>query len=318
MARVLLALVPAWLAASPAFAWPTAQCAPGTFHVHGDIAAHALDDPAIAPLLGPLGLDRAACIAAARIEPQCNMDHHPGWSELADHRHMAWPLGDVTVGAILHVGGDSGVGCNHCPACEVCQDPDLPQAKETTFESVGELNAVPALASPYPGTYQQQVDAFHADQVQMTTEYLAYWASHSCPLPLACDVTPYVLRGMDNGQKLARAALLEYLSQFPLPGPDAGPDPPDAGPDASGPADATPPDAAPGPADATAASPDAAGLPADAGPGDAGPDAASAQAFVSDGGEGAGASGCGCRAGPGAALLALVAFSARERRRRDS
>jgi MYXO-CTERM domain-containing protein len=301
---VLVTLPPA-----RALAWPTAGCLASSFHAHGDIAAHVLDDPTIAPLLAPLGLTRDGAIAAARNEPTCYMDHHPGWSELANQSHLAWPLSDATIGVILHVGGDSGVPVDHCPGCEVFVDTSVGQQAESVIEGSAELTTVPPLAGLYTGTYDEQMNAFHTDEVALATAYKAFWEGGSCPL---CNTTPYATTGMTNGERMAYAALRLYLEAHPAPQRDAGQD--DAAPadDAGVPADAG--------AQADASVPADAGAVEDAAAADATRDAAAADAPAADAGGGNGSGGCGCRAAgaPRAAglVLALLAAATLGRRRR--
>lgn len=302
---VLVTLPPA-----RALAWPTAGCLASSFHAHGDIAAHVLDDPTIAPLLAPLGLTRDGAIAAARNEPTCYMDHHPGWSELANQSHLAWPLSDATIGVILHVGGDSGVPVDHCPGCEVFVDTSVGQQAESVIEGSAELTTVPPLAGLYTGTYDEQMTAFHTDEIALATTYKTFWqdSAHLCPL---CNTTPYATTGMTNGQKVAYAALLLYLTYHAPPPSDAGTD---AGADDAGATD--------GGGDGAAAD---AGSPADASALDAnvGDVASQADTYAPDapaaggGSGGNGSGGCGCSSGGAArhGWLALGLLVAAARRR---
>lgn len=298
------------------------------FRVHADIAAHVLDDPAIAPYLAPLGLSRDAIVAAAALEPQCSFGSHPGWGDLRDLAHLDWDVSDATVGIILHVGGDSGVPSCHSPANEVyCED-----LAETRVEADGELAGVPPLADLYPGDFAEQAATFHDEAVANATAFRTY-VEETWSCPLACSTTTYAVAGMTIGQKFAHAALLvwlrHHLPDLPDAGTDGGGDEPDGGetvePDAApdtgidaaldGAADAEPgPDAAGGDASADAPA-DVAEAGPDIGPVDGGVDGADALGpDAAADAPAAGGEGCGCRAGspPGmgglAALLAGMAL----------
>jgi hypothetical protein len=308
--------------ARDARAWPTAMCARGPFSVHGDIAAHALDHPTIAPYLAPLGLSREACIAAAAIEPQCAWDDHPSWRHFLDGSFLDWEPNDVTVGIILHVAADSGVAACHSPANEIfCSD-----AAETRFEADGELAGVPPLTATLDGTLDEKLAAFHAAQSDLTRRFRAFWESNPlCPL---CSTRDHAVDGMNNGQRLAQAVLLAYLQDLLPDGPpeDAGTDAGDADADAVGDvAEDAGPDGPDGGADAGEDDLDA---PADAGTDgtpDAGPDAGStpdaaddvpADAGATDGageasdGPPSATGGCGCGVPRAPDSLAAVVLSA--------
>jgi hypothetical protein len=306
----LAALVALLAVPSAARAWPTGGCVDAPFHVHADIAAHVLDDPAIAPYLAPLGLSRDAIVAAARLEPQCALGYHPSWTELRDLAHLGWPPTDVNAGAILHVAGDGGVPSCHAPANEVwCNN-----SAETRVEADGELAGVPALTDLYPGTFAEQSTAFHDEEVANASAFQTYVDGN--PLcPLLCSTTTYAVSGMTQGQKYAHAALLVWLIHHLPELPDAGPEggetgdagevvepdvEPDGGPDAalddsSGP-DADADDAAV--VDRADAAPDApdADVPVDVPDDGVTDDGADSSEPPESGG------GCGCRAssdGPG-------------------
>jgi hypothetical protein len=238
-----LVLVTVLLLPAETHAWPTADCVAGPFSVHGDLAAHVLDQPDIAPYLPVLGLSRDEIIAAAALEPTCFFPDHPGWGRLRDREHLGWPLADSTLGVILHVAGDSGVPACHSPASELyCSD-----VAETRVEADAELAGVPAFPGALAGTYDEQVLAFHDAQVGLTGDLQAYIAGNAL-CPALCDLSTYAVEGMENGQQLGHAALVLYLEPYAglLPDggvPDAGA--PDAGMPDAGRADAGRLDAAP-------------------------------------------------------------------------
>jgi len=194
---------------SLAYAWNTGECMVRPFKVHAKIAENVLDHPSIKPWLVRLGLNRNEIVSKARIEPQCYFGVHPSWTDFMNQSFLSWPLTNQTIGAILHVAGDSGVAACHSPANEVwCNN-----TAEKTLEENAELYDVPGLNSVYSGQFPQQLSAFHDEAVALARRYQTWWAKKPANCPPDCKLGEFARQGELLGQKLGQAVLLYYFEK---------------------------------------------------------------------------------------------------------
>lgn len=190
-------------------AWGTGGCASLPLKVHAAMAGNVLDHPSIQPYLSRLGLNRIEIIAKAKIEPQCYFGLHPSWRDFVNQSYLSWPLTNQTIGAILHVAGDSGVAACHSPANEVwCNN-----TAESELEANAELHEVAGLSSLLSGDFPTKLASFHNEAVALAYRYQAWWAKKPAHCPPDCEVDAFVRQGELLGQKLGQAVLLFYFEK---------------------------------------------------------------------------------------------------------
>jgi hypothetical protein len=193
---------------SAAQAWGTGNCMALPLKVHATIAENVLNHASIAPYLTRFGLNRAQIVAKARIEPQCFMGSHPSWRQFLDQSYLSWPVSNQTIGAILHVAGDSGVASCHSPANEVwCNN-----TAENLLEANAELYSVPRFTEIYnQATFAQKLAAFRQEAIALANQYKAWWARKPWHCPPVCNTVSFGHQGQILGQKLGLAVLLHYF-----------------------------------------------------------------------------------------------------------
>jgi hypothetical protein len=198
---------------SSAGAWGTGNCFDLPLKVHARIAENVLDHPTIKQYLARFNLNRNAIVSKAKIEPQCYMSAHPSWLNFQDRSFLSWPMNHQTIGAILHVAGDSGVASCHSPANEVWCN----QKAEAIFEANAELHAVSDLTSLYADDFSQKLAAFRGEALALARQFRDWWARKPWYCPPSCNVIALGKQGQLLGQKLGQAALLFYFESMRAP-----------------------------------------------------------------------------------------------------